>query len=658
MAKTIENSPVFNTERRLKLGIWGLGRGMSFYKTCEMLNFDVVAGCDYNAHMREHFLECNPGAFATADAAEFLASDIDAVLLATFCPAHADDALQCLAAGKHVLSEVTAFHNMAEGVRLVEAVEQSGLVYNLAENYPFTAPNMYLARKWQEGLFGELMYAEYEYVHECRSLCYTYIDGKPVEPGNTVHSWRSWLNYHYYCTHSLGPVMVITGERPTRVTAMPGKQLLAGYLVPRFDEQTDGIGGMGGVTPSLIQMSNGSIVSNLMGATTNDSHVQRIWGTRGAAEINVGKNLQLRLGASGGSPKFEVTPHWDALGEMAASTGHGGGDFWVLYYFARQILQGNPAPFDIYSAADVTIPGIQALRSAVQGGEPMAVPDFRDPAQRQQYRNDDWQQPRYDTRKGVFPVEADLSITQQFAATMTELIRYSLSYRAYADWAKVEADLIDPERLADLLEGLIAIYPQLQESYASARKLIDAYPASDGARVLREMLQDIGDEATVMAPGFLDELRRRQQALRQKYPFTRMLFTQFVASALLPVADVRTVAKPRASLKLAPVPYDAPGDFADVRTCHGGKDGLLIIRSTIELEHESKGQLRFGADGPVKVWLNGKAVACEPTATNPATHGEYGCKVTWKPGPNTVTFALYTNKGNAWGVNAVAVFDK
>ena len=194
---------IFDTDKRIRLGIWGLGRGMSFYATCKHLNIDVVAGCDYNQHMRDNFLAANPGAFATADADEFLKQDFDAVLLATFCPAHADDAIKYLQAGKHVMSEVTSFFTMAEGVRLVEEVEKRKLVYNLAENYPFSAANMWLAARWKEGLFGELMYGEYEYVHECRSLCYTYIDGLPIQPGHTVHNWRSWFNFHYYCTHSL-----------------------------------------------------------------------------------------------------------------------------------------------------------------------------------------------------------------------------------------------------------------------------------------------------------------------------------------------------------------------------------------------------------------------------------------------------------------------
>lgn len=492
----------FKTDRRIRLGIWGLGRGMSFYKTCRALNIDVVAGCDYNKHMRERFAGENPGAFVTENAEEFLKRDFDAVLLATYCPSHAEDAIACLKAGKHVLSEVTSFHTMSEGVRLVEAVEKSGLVYNLAENYPWSAANMWLARKWREGLFGELQYAEYEYVHECRVLCYTYIDGTPVMPGNQVHNWRSWLNFHYYNTHSLGPVMIITGTRPTRVTALPASRRLAGYLL-------DSVTGMGGIAPSLIAMSNGGVMRNLMGATTNDSHQQRLWGTLASAEIVDGQ-LRVRVGAAGRGTRVEVTPHWDELGEMAAATGHGGGDFWVLYYFARQILEGTPAPFDVYAAADCTIPGILAYRSGVENGRPFDVPDFRDAKQRARYRRDTLAQPRYDVKNGLFPRGADRAITERFAATMKDMIAGATRYQVYRQMRMVEKDLKAPEKLAEAIDGLLKELPRLRETQKSARRIIRRYPDSDGARVLGEMLE-LSEEKVSGKAGFAAELKRERQ---------------------------------------------------------------------------------------------------------------------------------------------------
>jgi len=505
MAKSADRS-IMGTRRRIRLGIWGLGRGMHFYQTLRNLNLDPVAGCDYNEHMRAGFLKSNPGAFVTDNAEEFLEQDFDAVLLATFCPAHAEDAIRCLEAGKHVLSEVTAFHTMEEGVRLVEAVEKTGLVYNMAENYPFQKANLYLAQKWREGLFGELMYAEYEYVHECRMLCYTYIDGKPVEPGWTVHHWRSWQNYHYYNTHSLGPVMHITGLRPTRVVSLPGTVRLPGYV-------GSGLNSMGGIAPSLITLSNGALMRNLMGSTTNDTHQQRLWGTRGAAEL--GHDLHLRLGGAGCAPAQTVNPRWPRLGELADKMGHGGSDFWVLYEFARHLLFGEPAFFDIYRAVDCTLPGILAYRSAKENGKAYDVPDFRRKKDRDRWRHDRFAQPRYDTHDGVFPAGADGKVTARFTSVMKQTISDAQLSRSVQDWLSVADDAADPRKIVGLARDFLARRPAMARTVREARRIIRAAPRSDGARVLQEML-DLGDLSRALRPAFAKEVAARiRQAARR-----------------------------------------------------------------------------------------------------------------------------------------------
>ncbi len=640
-------SRIFDTDRRIRLGIWGLGRGMSFFRTCEALNIDVVAGCDYVPHMRDRFARDCPGAFVTDNEDDFLAQDFDAVLLATYCPAHAPHAIKALRAGKHVLSEVTAFFTMAEGVALVEAVEASGKVYNLAENYPFAPQFLWLKRKWDEGLFGDLMYAEFEYVHEIRSLAYTYIDGTPVQPGWTLHNWRSWLNYHYYCTHSLGPVMYITGTRPTRVVSLPGTQRLAGYPHERS-------GDMGGVAPSLIHMSNGAVVRNLMGATTNDVHSQRIWGTLGAAESGP-QGLLLRLGGSGGSPKLPVKPAMSDLEKRSLATGHGGGDFWVLYFFARQILTGEKAPWDIYAAADVTIPGIQAIRSGIDGGTPYEVPDFRDRAQRDRYRDDHWRQEALPA-DSAFPPTADRELTQHFSTTMANLIGQALAWRAYADWAKVADELDSPAQLLGMLERVVHQLPAMRQTYAMAMRMIDAYPHSRAARVLREMLE-VGGGMDAVSDSAARALKRKHAALVRRHGSVQAatLTTAEASSLLPPDAPIESVPLPRRGVAFSPVPYDTAHHFVDVRPVHQGKDGLVYVRGSIELPRAGKGRLLYGADGPVRVWVNGKPAGCEPKATNPAAPDEYQADVTWKKGRNDLLFALRTNKGNAWGLIARGV---
>jgi hypothetical protein len=96
-----------------------------------------------------------------------------------------------------------------------------------------------------------------------------------------------------------------------------------------------------------------------------------------------------------------------------------------------------------------------------------------------------------------------------------------------------------------------------------------------------------------------------------------------------------------------------PGiELGDVRGIHGGEDGLIYIEAFAKLKQASNGLLAYGSDGPVTVWVNGRVVDRQPAATNPGGGGKYVAKVAWRKGENRITFALSTNKGRAWGVQA------
>ena len=494
-----QETKIFDTDKRIRLGIWGLGRGQSFIWSAKFLNIDVVAGCDFNETMREQFRKNCPDAFVTADEDEFLAQDFDAVLVATYFENHARDSIKALNAGKHVMCEVTSFFTPAQGVALVEAVERSGKIYNLLENYPFSKNNMYVRRLWQAGFFGELMYAEYNYVHECKSLVYSYINGQSVQPGWTAHDWRSWLSFHYYNTHSLGPVMHITGTRPVAVTALKTTQFMNGYLGSGETDyrQTS----LGGVAPSLIKMDNGAIVRNLMGATTGDSHDRRLWGRK--ASVDLTGDVLIRVGASGHGPVYRVDTRWDSLGEIAEKAGHGGGDFWELYYFARQILTGEKAPWDIYSACDVTLAGIMAQKST-ESGRTEVIPDFRDPAVREAYRADDFRQKHLDPRN-IFPEGHDQSLTGEYTTLMNQCYGWGrgdgiVKVRAVVDGMKLAADMAsdsDRMHLIQSIRELIGILPGLAETYRKLRRLQRMYPDCLAGKAIDSALAE-GEEEWVL----------------------------------------------------------------------------------------------------------------------------------------------------------------
>ncbi len=479
---------IFKTDKRIRLGIWGLGRGGRLADSARLLNIDIVAGCDIHPYMRETFRQAFPEAFVSADEDTFLAQDFDAVLIATYLPDHAKHILKALAAGKHILCEVTPFRTPADGVRVVEAVEKSGKIFNLLENYPFTRENTYVRKLWREGFFGDFMYGEGCYVHECRVLQYAYnvSTGLPIEPGYHLHNWRSTLNIHHYCTHSLGPVMCITGLRPVEVSAFPCDVHLPGHMSG------------GTACPSMIRMSNGGLFRNFMGATTNDRHFElRLWGTNASME-NI-HELKIRVGACGGGPLLNVKADWSELADVAGKTEHNGGDFWELYYFAREFLTGEPAPWDIYSAADATLAGLMAARSEENGGKPLPIPDFRNPAERDAYRNDQgFPRPPFDPEH-IFPEGHDPKLTGHFNTVMAKFYPlYPLSgipvYHMALDGMKIYDDIADEAgkmRVVENVGRLIHCLPELAENCLLAQKIADAYPDSRPGVMLRGVLADV-----------------------------------------------------------------------------------------------------------------------------------------------------------------------
>lgn len=481
---------IFNTDKRIKLGVFGLGRGGGLVGSASLLNIDVVAGCDKSEWLRNEFKRNVPGVFVTDDEDEFYKQDFDAVLIATFLPDHARHAIRALKAGKHVMCEVTAFFTPAEGVALVEAVEESGKVYHLLENYPFTKENMYIKDLWDKGFFGEFMYGEFEYVHCARQLSYVTNTGK----GWYVHDWRTFLGAHIYCTHSLGPLMHITGLRPTEVVAFQDDVVLPGnFRVPR--------GGKTSAGASFVKMSNGGIMRNLKGPMTMDCHSGlRIWGTKAAANKMEKGHLKLAIGADGSGKVMEVTPEWVGLGTLAEKAGHGGGDFWELYFFAREILTGEKGPWNIYAACDVTLPGLLAQRSAFQGGKPIAIPDFRKKEDRDAYRFDTCEDfPRY-TPDCAFPPDCDTELVKDFDNSMIKVFENGgllQSLHTVLQGMEIYKYVTsDSDRLPIVSEAirLRETLPELEKHCRILERIMDAYPDSNGGKTIRHGFNNIPKE--------------------------------------------------------------------------------------------------------------------------------------------------------------------
>ena len=170
----------------IRVGVVGVGRGKSFAQSASgAVGMELVALCDiWEERLHELAGELSVAAYTDYDA--FLAHDMDAVVLANYFHEHAPFAIKALRADKHVMSETACNGTLAEGVALCRAVEASGRIYMLAENYPYTVFNQEMHRLYREGEIGEVAYAEGEYNHPMSRDA-----SLRISPG--FDHWRAWI---------------------------------------------------------------------------------------------------------------------------------------------------------------------------------------------------------------------------------------------------------------------------------------------------------------------------------------------------------------------------------------------------------------------------------------------------------------------------------
>lgn len=374
--------------KTVKIGIFGLGRGGSFIDNILLNNGEIVAVCDKDeSKLRKAKEKLGDGLATYTDFDGFLSHDgMEAVFLCNFFHEHAAYAIRALEKNIHVLSECTSNATMADGVALVRAAEKSKAFYMLAENYPFMKFNLEMYRVYRGGTLGRALYAEGEYNH-------------PVNPAETKYQhtlrpfdkhWRNYTPRTYYITHSLAPLMYITGATPRRVTAMPV------YVEGAKEDALFGPAVRDRAAIVITQNDDGSVfrVTGCAGFGAH-SNSYRIAGDRGQIE-NVrgsGGKVMLRYNKwnipEGAEENSFYMPDWnDADSALIEKAGHGGGDFLVIREFFRCIRENVRPVFDEYFSTAMASVAILSHRSLMAGGVPYDIPDFRLEAARTAYEND------------------------------------------------------------------------------------------------------------------------------------------------------------------------------------------------------------------------------------------------------------------------------
>jgi len=368
----------------IRVGVIGVGRGLSYARGAgSAVGMELVALCDQWESKLKEIAPQFPRVAMYTEYDRFLEHDMDAVVLANYFHQHAPFAIKALNAGFHVLSETSACHTLGEAAALADAVEASGTIYMLAENYCFFAYNQEMRRLYRAREIGEMQLGECEYIHPDT-------EANRLARSVGMHHWRNWCPSTYYCTHALGPIMYITGTRPTAVNARS-----IDYMrdETQFNSVRQGDAGM----TILCRMDSGAnvIVNGLL--LRGHGTWYRIHGSRGVMEnLRHGDRDMLRVAhdsfdlKSGESPEKIYRPQFPCHADLAAVAGHGGGDFFTNFFFAEAIRTRRQPFLDVFRGIDMSIAGIQAWKSVLDDGNTKPIPDFRKKSVRDHYRDENW----------------------------------------------------------------------------------------------------------------------------------------------------------------------------------------------------------------------------------------------------------------------------
>lgn len=153
----------------------------------------VVAVAGGEERNTRHFAETWGIARVFTDYARALAaSEVDAVILATPSPLHADQAEQAIDAGKHVLCEIPMSLNLADAERMTARAREASTVAMVAHTRRFNAPHREMKRRIRAGEFHLQHLVSETYFLRRENLN---MKGEP-------RGWTDHLLWHHAC-HSV-----------------------------------------------------------------------------------------------------------------------------------------------------------------------------------------------------------------------------------------------------------------------------------------------------------------------------------------------------------------------------------------------------------------------------------------------------------------------
>jgi len=347
----------------------GIVRAMLHHPQCEL-----AALCDIDPTALETLNQevhlANDRLYEKFD--DFVSADLDVALIATPIEFHAQQSIAAMEAGKHVMCEQTMAYSIQDCQRVIDAAKRTGKTYMMAENYSFFHCVLEWKKMIRAGKLGKIYHAEGEYIHEIVDLL--------VDPKTGNRQWRYPRAPIWYCGHSVGPLLFMMEDRVVKATGVtPGKNTHPDEEGISFLDMETG----------LFLTEKGCVIKILASQTVKryrqgGSYLTWycLYGTKGFVESGRDKTWEglewiEDVDTKKAGARYVPTPFSDPNAPAEATAGgHGTGEYYMVRHFIESLNRGTQPSFNAVQAAEVTVPGLVAHESAMQGGVWLDVPQF------------------------------------------------------------------------------------------------------------------------------------------------------------------------------------------------------------------------------------------------------------------------------------------
>lgn len=310
-------------------------------------------------------------------------ADVDAVALTLRCRQQGALAARALRAGKHVHCEVPAAHTIQDCWDIVLAVEQTGLVYQLAEQTRYWG----FVQSWRsivaDDLLGHITLCEGQYFHfgyvshgfqDPQSGRFYRVDDAE-RPAGSRPTWAQEMPPIHYLPHELGPMLYILRDRVTDVVGMSTRT--PSYAFPQVHQPDMQMALMKTEKDTILRMG----VSFAQPHPHLNYHWYQLVGTKGRVEWKRADRDRPKIWLANRQMHDLAEVDWrrervDAP-ELALRTGHSGADYYPQIAFRDAVIGVTKQEFDVYAAIETAAPAILAATSIDRGSAPVRVPDFR-----------------------------------------------------------------------------------------------------------------------------------------------------------------------------------------------------------------------------------------------------------------------------------------